>query len=215
MAQTRTEANEVLTSVREALDLRTLRPPRGLISSAFREVEKKLTFGRGSTPYSLADSVGYLCAYGYYQRAVDAAVILARIDPLTWDISYLYVRDAIHTAYFFALHAGDRVQSMRIEPYLALPGKMDAQLGRDRYEPNVRVMDGTMLARPFESTIDPSPEHPIKYSDRIASSAVGDLRGFAPMWIFGGSTDWPRERIIAEVNITLAELYELPDWQPW
>lgn len=214
MAQTKTEASELLAEVREALDLDTLTPPRG-IAPTFREVGKKLTFGRGATPYAIADVVGDLCAYGYYARAADAALLLGRIDPQAWDITYMYVRDAIHTAYFFSVRAGDHARAARLEPLVTIPGVMDIAAGRSHHAPQPRVMDGSMLKLPFEGGVEPIPNYPIKHEDRLASAAVMDLRTLAPMWIFGGSAPWPRERLLTQVDSTLHQLHQLPGWHPW
>ena len=214
MAQTSAEAHDLVERVRAELSFESLNPPKGIISRVFREVEKKLTFGRGATPYALADSVGFLCAYGHYRHAVDTSAVLGAIDPQSWDIDYSYVRDAIHTSYFFAERAGDSQGASQLASSLALPGPMDAQRGRDRYVPNAYVLNGEGLGLPFENNPDVAGLGGSEIQ-RLGSAAVMDLRAFAPMWIFGGSAAWPRDRIMAEVDSTLVKLQNLPGWEPW
>lgn len=210
MAQSKAEAGELLAEVRKALNLDALTPPRGSISRTFREVSKKLTFARGAVPYSIADLIGYLCAYGYEDRAATAAELLGSIDPLTWDIDYSYVRDAIHTSCFFAIQAGKGHLADRLIPFLALPGPLDPQRGRDHFQPNAYILSGGALELPFEaeSTDREDPES-------LGQASVMDLRSLSTMWLFGGSPEWPLQRITRHVDMTIEKLHALPGWHPW
>jgi hypothetical protein len=181
---------------------------------SFGEVEKKLTFGRGAFPYAIHDIVLDLCAYGYYQRAADAAVMLGRVDPLTWDMDHMYIAGAMEAAYFFALRAGDQARAKLIKPWLGRTTGLYLERGETRYFPTMGIMDGETLKLPFDDP-DYGKESCWRREDEIAMAAIYDLSTAAMMWNYGGSVAWPRWRIMEHVDTTIAKVYALDGWAPW
>jgi hypothetical protein len=214
MAQTKVEAEAVLADVKVALDLGTLNPTNKWIKQSFWEVENELTFGRGAVPKSIYSVAGYLCVYGYYERAAAASVVLGRIDPLTWDITYWYARAAMEMAYFFALRAGDEAWARRVRPLLGRPTVSDLAFLEERFFPSSAVMVGLMLRLPFND-----PEYgndlPGQPADWIAADAMNDLSSLVVMWNYGGSTVWPQERIMQQIETTIRGMQSTDGCGPW
>ena len=189
--------------VREAIDLGKDAPVRGALARPFKAVGKKLSFRAGAKPDDLLSAIFVLSAYSRYEKAVDASVLLGEIDPDSWGIDYNYVRASIHLSAFFAERAHDGIAAL-LAPYLAVPAG---------YQPAPLVMAGETLRLSFERR--PYEGYPLDMTSAMAGDAIHDVTELSTMWLFGGSNEWPRERILSQVDSTIERLHALKGWAPW
>lgn len=56
---------------------------------------------------------------------------------------------------------------------------------------------------------------PADMTSTIAGEAMMDLARLSTMWLFGGSAEWPRERIDALYDSTVEQIKRLPGWDKW
>ncbi len=74
-------------------------------------------------------------------------------------------------------------------------------------------MEGKGLRLPFsEENMALWAAQPVDMSSTIIGEAYVDLSYLSTMWLFGGSAEWPRERIDAFYDETVANITALPAW---
>ena len=190
--------------VREAIDLGKDVPPRGPLARPFKAIKRKFSLRSGAKPDDLLSAIFVLCAYARYENAVNASVLLGEIDPVSWGIDYNYVRSSIHMSAFFAERTGDKASAASLAPYIALPSG---------YQPTPLLMSGKTLRLSFERR--PYQGSPLDMTSTIAGDALHDISRLSTMWLFGGSSEWPKERILSQTGSTIEGLHALTGWKPW
>lgn len=201
---TNVQRDALAEQVRNAINLREDEPSRGPLARPFKAIKKKFSLRQDAKPDDLLSAVFVLCAYARYQKAVDASVLLGEIDPRSWRIDYNYVRASIQMSAFFAERAGDETSATSLRPYIAIPSG---------YQPAALLLSGKTLRLSFEQR--PYEGSPLDMTSTIAGDALHDISDLSTMWLFGGSVEWPRDRILSQVDATIGGLHALKGWQPW
>ncbi|HEY0186391.1 MAG TPA: hypothetical protein VGC67_02785 [Cellulomonas sp.] len=227
MAQSKEQARALVLRVREAYDVRALRPASQAVKDALAPLRRTFSLGPGAYPWFLTNPTAVLCA----RRVAAAAIVLSQIDPQQWRLVYDPVRTVIHTAYLFAQLAGDSATSDRLEPALHPPAPYAATQHIERSsladiiehdipivadQPPQPFRDGEWLTdgfcHPDRVAAGIGQAHPMP--DALALVAMGDLHMLATMWVFGGTSVWPRERIESAAADIVDQWHRLPGWAP-
>ena len=56
---------------------------------------------------------------------------------------------------------------------------------------------------------------PVDMTSTIVGEAFADLRSLSTMSLFGGSHDWPQQRIDDHYDDTVRRIKEMPGWGQW
>jgi hypothetical protein len=206
MPQTKEQAQDLSIRARRAFDIASLKLPRNdFIRAALNQVRSKLGLGPGASPYYLHNAAAFLGCYGHEHRLLAGAVVLGEVDPAQWRIGYEPIRQLIHTAAYFAHRAGDAQGLRLLEPLLFR--ERDAN-GDPKGRPSEEFLSGAQVRWPMT-------ERQIE----VAGNAIGvELAGrivtLATMWAWGGSADWPVERIDATATEVIDWWHGLPGWEP-
>lgn len=190
----------------KAVELETL-PPSRIHGRYVRQLQRKLTFGRGAVPSVLASIVHLFLLYGDFARAYRVASVVERIDPETWDVDYNYIRGIIQDTAYEAHRRGYLAEAAELQSWIRHP---------EGYRPPEILMNGSRLRLPFsERQMAKWAAQPVDMTSTIAGEGLMDLSTLSRMWLFGGSSEWPRERIDAFYDETVANIKALPGWATW
>ncbi|WP_454149469.1 hypothetical protein [Microbacterium lacticum] len=200
------QRKELAAEVLAAADLDTL-PPSKRHGGDVRRLQRKLTFGRGAVPSALASVVHLFLLYGDFARAYRVASVVERIDPETWDIDYNYVRGMIQDTAYEAHRLGYLAEASELQSWIRHPAG---------YTPPEILMNGSRLRHPFsEENMTEWRAQPVDMTSTIAGEGLMDLSTLGRMRLFGGSREWPRERIDAFYDETVERIKALPGWATW
>ncbi|WP_454114872.1 hypothetical protein [Microbacterium lacticum] len=185
------------------LDLPTIRFPK-VSRPVFAKAAKRMPFAKNSTQGALASVCEFLLVDDQFERVFPIARALGRIDMHTWIIDYIYVRGIIHHTAYVAQRLSLFAEAAELEQFLRVPAD---------YFPQPRLMEGKGLRLPFsEENMALWAAQPVDMSSTIIGEAYVDLSYLSTMWLFGGSAEWPRERIDAFYDETVANITALPAW---
>jgi hypothetical protein len=230
--QTRAEAKAVRDAAVAAFRISELELPRNNdIRDSLNPLKGKISFGPGADPFTLNNAAAYLAAYGHEGRVRDGALALGPIEPATWNIVYEPIRQLTHVAFHFAHRAGDTSGAEQLEPLLFregdsydifrgvfIPSQHPPGTPTVGDRPTAEMLSGAWLNRPFENVgkyDNPGPHgRGGRTEDRLASAAAGDVLTASMMWVWGGSADWPRERIDDYVDALIPQWHALDGWAP-
>ena len=185
------------------LDIPSIRFPR-IMRPVFARAAKRMPFSKNSTQAPLADVCEFLLVDGQFERVFPVARVLEKIDVHTWIIDYNYVRGIIHHTAYVAQRLSLFAEAAELEPLLRVPAD---------YFPQPRLMEGKGLRLPFsEENMSLWAAQPVDMTSTIIGEAYVDLSYLSTMWLFGGSREWPRERIDMFYDETVANIKALPAW---
>lgn len=200
------QIKDLAAEVLMVADLDSL-PPSKRHGKYVRQLQRKLTFGRGAVPATLWQVVDTFLLYGDFARAFRISRAVAVIDQATWDIDYNYIRGIIRDTAYVACRLGFLVEAAELQSWVRYP---------DGYTPPVHLMNGSRLRFPFsEESMVEWRAQPADMTSTIAGEGLMDLSTLAMMWSFGGSSEWSRERIDAFYDETVANIKALPGWATW
>lgn len=178
-----------------ALDLDALDRPRS-VSQLWSFLQKKSFFiTRAASRSALACGLPALSIYGEHERACHAARVLGEIPPNVGD--YDYYEHTIHAVYYLALHGGRGDLAASLEPFLHIKGRP--------LHPN--FLAGITLRKPLD---DEQVEEKVLWT---AMGYVDEVTTMASMCVGGGSPQWPRDRLDAEIQRYLSALDHLPGFE--
>ena len=198
------DREQLVRDVMDAADLDSLDVPVKM-RGVFNLVRKKLTFSYGAVPRALGSAGTILLTYGYFERVCEISLLLGRIDRDTWGIDYNYVRGLIHHTAYVAYRCGYESQSKALKPIVRMPPD---------WVPQERTLLGLGLRLPFEK-MEVWQRQPVDMTSTIVGEAFADLRALSTMSLFGGSRDWPQQRIDDHYDDTVRRIKEMPGWGQW
>lgn len=186
-----------------ALNLANVRFPK-ISRPTFVKAAKRISFAKNSTQRPLASVCNILLIDGQFEKVFNVARSLGVIDRDSWIIDYNYVRRIIHNAAYVAHRDSLLAEAAVLDPLLRLPGG---------YEPQPTLMNGEGLRLPFsEENKAIWTAQPLDMTSTIIAEACVGLSYLSTMWLFGGSSEWTRERIDAFYDETVANITALPAW---
>lgn len=198
------QVKQVTSDILAAAGLDTL-PPSRTHGALVRKLQKKFTLGRGAVPSTLSSIVDEWLLYDFFDRAYNVSLAVGQVDAATWDVDYNYIRTIIHHTAYIAHRQGFLAEAAALEPLLRIPA---------HYQPTPLLMSGERMRLPFEKW-DLWNAQPADMTSTIAGEAMMDLARLSTMWLFGGSAEWPRERIDALYDSTVEQIKRLPGWDKW
>ncbi|AMM19828.1 hypothetical protein AX769_06250 [Frondihabitans sp. PAMC 28766] len=170
---------------------------------------KSVVFTSDRSKVDLLQAFFVLLAYDKWDRASPIAVTLSQIKNLGTG-QFAVLRYMLHGARWYAVRHGFDEAAEELTPAAFQP---------DGYRP--LILDGTSLRRPLDhpvrrANVGLDPDRP---NDAFVESArpspfLLDLAEMATMWGYGGSKEWPVERLEAERERLERAMKELPGMEP-
>lgn len=197
---------QLAAAILDAADLGSL-PQSKTFGKYVRQLQKKFTLGRGAVPATLMSVTDVFLLYHDFERAYRIAREVKRIDPETWDIDYNYIRVILNDTAYAANRFGYLAEAVEVRSWVRY---------RAEYSPPALLMNGSRLRHPFsEESMAVWRAQPLDMTSTIGGEGLMDLSTLATMWFFGGSTEWPIERIDEFYDETVANIKTLPGWATW
>lgn len=157
--------------------------------------------------YHLITTASALCLYGELDRAVTGLLPLQEVPVWEYNIpdygSTLY---AVRGTAFFARHAGREDLVERLAPLLQAP---------PFYDPKPITMTSRMLSQDLDLT-----EAELAGMRHITSAEwieryVDACAAYGRAYSFGGSEEYPPERILHEISRFATKIFTTPGYEPY
>jgi hypothetical protein len=185
-------------------------PPKHQATQFFRFLDKGLKFQSQWGSNDLGFVVEFLCVYGFGDRAIKVGLELGKVPHLSPVEEYREAKqlikagqlppgaDKVHfaglsvaltVAYYWAVRTGDPAAD-QLRKFIFEPDPPGEPFSFGRH-----VFDGTILK---------------------GNAPNKDLGYLMAMWVFGSTTpEWPKDRVEAAIEQTLADWIARPGYEPW
>ncbi|MDR1712243.1 MAG: hypothetical protein LBR58_10415 [Propionibacteriaceae bacterium] len=185
-------------------------PPKHEAAQHFKSLDKGLKFTSQWGSNDLGFQVSFLCVYGFADRAIKVGLALGKVPKL----KEVYGSGTIKKA----IAAGELPPGA---DKVVFPG-LDTAMVVAYYWAMRTGSPHTEQLRKYIFEPDP-PGNPITFHPNVlqgnllrGNAPIRDLEWLVIMSVFGStSPEWPKQRVDAEIEKTLADWLALPGYEPW